>query len=71
MYAMLAFMLGFLYYDVGSHFTHSDIISRASLLMYTVCFFTFMSIAALPFFMIERDLVIKEVKNNLYSSFMY
>jgi hypothetical protein len=45
--------------------------SRAAMLMYIDNFFIFMSIAALPFFMIEKAIVYKEVKNQLYSPFHY
>lgn len=71
MYTMLSFMIGFMYFDLGSNFNHSDIISRTSLLFYVDAFLVFMSIAVLPFFMIERGIISKEVKNKLYSPVHY
>jgi len=71
MYTMLTFMIGFMYFDLGSSFNHNDIISRTSLLFYVCAFLVFMSIAVLPFFMIERGIISKEVKNKLYSPVHY
>lgn len=69
MYTMLSFMVAFLYFQLG--FQEQDIMSRSAMLMYVDNFFIFMSIAVLPFFMIEKAIVIKEVKNKLYKPYHY
>ena len=58
MYAMLALMIGALFWDLG----HRDDI---------VAFFIFMSVAVLPFTVMERDIVDKEVLNKYYHPVMY
>jgi len=71
MYTMLTFMVGFMYFDLGDSFGDKDIVSRTSLLFYVDAFLVFMSIAVLPFFMIERSIIHKEVKNKLYKPIQY
>jgi len=71
MYTMLTFIVGFMYFDLGDNFTDKDIGSRTSLLFYVDAFLVFMSIAVLPFFMIERSIIHKEVKNKLYRPLHY
>jgi len=71
MYIILTFIIGFMYFDLGNSFTQQDIVSRTSLLFYVDAFLVFMSIAVLPFFMMERSIVNKEVKNKLYRPIYY
>jgi len=71
MYIILTFIVGFMYFDLGNSFTQKDIMSRSSLLFYVDAFLVFMSIAVLPFFMMERSIVYKEIKNKLYRPFQY
>ena len=71
MYLILCFIIGFMYFRLGDYFTQSDIVSRASLLFYVNAFLVFMSIAVLPFFMIERGIIEKEIHNGLYSPIHY
>jgi len=71
MYIILTFIIGFIYFDLGNSFSQQDIVSRTSLLFYVDAFLVFMSIAVLPFFMMERSIVNKEVKNKLYRPLYY
>jgi ABC-type multidrug transport system permease subunit len=71
MYAMLSIAIGTMFYDLGGKNTYSSIISRAALMFYCVSFFVFMSIAAVPFAMIERGIVEKEVRNGYYHPAIY
>lgn len=71
MYVMLCFMIGAMFINLGDNFKEEDINSRANLLFYVNAFLVFMSIAALPFFMIERAIVSKEIINKIYEPFSY
>jgi len=71
MYIMLCFMVGAMYWDLGSKNNDASVISRTSLLFYVDAFLVFMSIAALPTFMMERAIVEKEINNKLYHPILY
>jgi len=71
MYTMLALMVGALFWGLGDKFDYESIISRAAVLFYCVAFFIFMSVAVLPFTVMERDIVDKEVLNKYYHPFSY
>jgi ABC-type multidrug transport system permease subunit len=71
MYMILSFMVGVMYYNLGNQFNQQDIVSRTALLFYVDAFLVFMSIAALPFFLIERAIIQKEINNQLYHPFQY
>lgn len=71
MYSMLALMVGALFWDLGDKNDYESIISRAAVLFYCVAFFIFMSVAVLPFTVMERDIVDKEVLNRYYHPFSY
>lgn len=71
MYAMLCFFVGAIFFNVGDKFEEEDISSRANLIFYVNAFLIFMSMAALPFFMIERAIVSKEIINRIYEPFSY
>ena len=66
MYGMLSLMIGILFWDLGGKDTYSSIMSRVAIIFYCVAFFIFMSIAAVPFAVIERAIVEKEVRNGYY-----
>jgi hypothetical protein len=57
--------------DLGSNKTDSGITARVSLIFYCVAFFVFMSIAVVPFSMMERGIVEKEVRNGYYHPAIY
>lgn len=71
MYSMLALMVGALFYDLGERNDFESVQSRVAVLFYCVAFFIFMSVAVLPFTVIERGIVDKEVQNHYYHPVMY
>ena len=71
MYVMLALVIGALFWNLGYSTTYSSIQSRIALLFYCVAFFVFMSVAVLPFTVIDRAIVNKEVKNGYYHPALY
>jgi len=71
MYAMLAGMVGALFWKLGDRSDFESVQSRAAVLFYCVAFFIFMSVAVLPFTVIERAIVDKEVRNGYYPSIAY
>jgi len=71
MYSMLAMMVGALFWNVGERDDYQSIHSKAAVLMYCVSFFIFMSVAVLPFTVIERAIVDKEVRNGYYHPAAY
>ena len=64
-------MVGALFWGLGDKNDYESIISRAAVLFYCVAFFIFMSVAVLPFTVMERDIVDKEVLNKYYHPFSY
>lgn len=71
MYSMLAGMVGGLFWRLGDSYDFESIQSRIAVLFYCVSFFIFMSVAVLPFTVMERDIVDKEVRNKYYHPNMY
>jgi hypothetical protein len=71
MYIMLALLVGLMYVDLDDDTDHSGVNSRTSLFFYVAAFFIFMTIAAMPFFMMERAIFEKEKLNKLYGSVPY
>lgn len=71
MYVMLALIIGALFWDLGDLTTFTSINSRIALLFYCVAFFVFMSVAVLPFTVMERGIIAKEVRNNYYHPIFY
>jgi len=71
MYSMLAGMVGGLFWKLGERTDYESILSRTAVSFYCVAFFIFMSVAVLPFTVIERDIVDKEVKNGYYHPIAY
>jgi len=66
MYIMLCFMVGAMFWDVGGRYNEESVIARSSVLFYVDAFLVFMSIAAVPAFMMERAIIEKELRNKLY-----
>jgi ABC-type multidrug transport system permease subunit len=66
-----ALMVGALFWDLGERHDYESILSRAAVLFYCVAFFIFMSVAVLPFTVMERDIVDKEVLNKYYHPIAY
>lgn len=64
-------MVGGLFWDLGDKLDYESILSRAAVLFYCVAFFIFMSVAVLPFTVMERDIVDKEVMNGYYHPIAY
>lgn len=71
MYSMLALMVGGLFFELGDRTDYESIISRSAVLFYCVAFFIFMSVAVLPFTVMERGIVDKEVLNGYYHPITY
>lgn len=71
MYVMLALLVGLMYVNLDDDTDHSGVNSRTSLFFYVAAFFIFMTIAAMPFFMMERSIFEKEKLNKLYGSVPY
>jgi len=66
MYSMLSGLIGMLFWDLESSTSYASVQSRIALLFYCVSFFVFMSVAAVPFAVMERGIVEKEVRNGYY-----
>lgn len=71
MYSMLALMVGGLFWELGDRNDYQSIQSRIAVLFYCVAFFIFMSVAVLPFTVMERGIVDKEVLNDYYHPIAY
>jgi len=67
----IALMVGALFWNLGERHDYESIGSRSAVLFYCVAFFIFMSVAVLPFTVMERDIVDKEVLNKYYHPFSY
>jgi hypothetical protein len=66
MFMMLAILLALMFWDLGSDKRDQDISARVALLFFVAAFFVFMSVAVLPFFVMQRDIFIKERCNHAY-----
>uniref|UniRef100_A0A7S2Y9R9 ABC transporter domain-containing protein n=1 Tax=Entomoneis paludosa TaxID=265537 RepID=A0A7S2Y9R9_9STRA len=71
MYSMLALMVGALFWDLGERDDFESVQARIAILFYCVAFFIFMSIAVMPFTVLERGIVDKEVLNKYYNPAYY
>lgn len=67
MYIGLCLMVGLMFLGLGDKFGPSDVVSRVSLLFYVAAFLVFMSVAVLPFFILERQVFMRERSNGWYS----
>ncbi|KAL1504553.1 hypothetical protein AB1Y20_010953 [Prymnesium parvum] len=66
MYVMLSLMIGLMYLNLGDDFSTSSITSRVSMIFYVAAFLVFMSVAVLPFFIMERAGFLRERCNGAY-----
>jgi hypothetical protein len=64
-------MVGALFWELGDRTDYESIVSRVAVLFYCVAFFIFMSVAVLPFTVMERGIVDKEVLNGYYHPISY
>jgi hypothetical protein len=64
-------MVGALFWELGDRNDYESIVSRVAVLFYCVAFFIFMSVAVLPFTVMERGIVDKEVLNGYYHPISY
>ena len=71
MYSILALIVGALFWDLGESNDFESVQSRTAVLFYCVAFFIFMSVAVLPFTVMERGIVDKEVQNHYYHPIFY
>lgn len=71
MYVMLSFMIGFLFFRVGEEEDDQSITSRSALLFFVAAFLVFMSVAVLPFFIIDRATYLRERGNGNYAVLPY
>ena len=66
MYAMLSALIGAMYANVGNDKDQESVVARVSVLFYVAAFMVFMSVAVLPFVMLQRDVFVKERMNGHY-----
>ena len=66
MYSMLALMVGFMFWDIGSETNDASIQKRISIIFYVAAFMVFMSVAVLPFFMMQREVFVQERCNEMF-----
>mmetsp|Transcript_59169 Transcript_59169/g.118763 ORF Transcript_59169/g.118763 Transcript_59169/m.118763 type:complete len:607 (-) Transcript_59169:230-2050(-) len=66
MYGMLSVLIGLMFWDIGSDNGDSAVVARVSILFYVAAFMVFMSVAVLPFFVMQRGLFVKERCNGAY-----
>jgi hypothetical protein len=71
MYTMLALMIGFMFWNLGDARSASSITARVSVLFFVAAFLVFMSVAVLPFFIMERPVFIRERGNGFYGAPAY
>ena len=69
MYASLCLCLGTLYWDIDNEAENTQ--DRINLLFFCLTFFSFMSISAMPAFVEERGVYMRERMNNHYSTLSY
>mmetsp|Transcript_9371 Transcript_9371/g.29940 ORF Transcript_9371/g.29940 Transcript_9371/m.29940 type:complete len:666 (-) Transcript_9371:83-2080(-) len=67
MYVGLCLVIGVMFVGLGDEFTQSSINSRLSVLFYVAAFLVFMSVAAMPFFIQERAVFVRERTNGMYN----
>mmetsp|Transcript_15619 Transcript_15619/g.51119 ORF Transcript_15619/g.51119 Transcript_15619/m.51119 type:complete len:606 (+) Transcript_15619:65-1882(+) len=66
MYTMLSVLITLMYLNLGRKKGDSDVTARVSILFYVAAFLVFMSVAVLPFFVIQRAVFVKERCNGTY-----
>mmetsp|Transcript_20934 Transcript_20934/g.45388 ORF Transcript_20934/g.45388 Transcript_20934/m.45388 type:complete len:387 (+) Transcript_20934:1315-2475(+) len=71
-YAGMSLVIGILFFGLEEkNDIHSILISRTALLYFIIAFCSSMSVAVIPFAMIDRAIVQKEVRNHLYHPAFY
>ena len=63
---MLALMVGFMFWDIGGETDDASIQKRISIIFYVAAFMVFMSVAVLPFFMMQREVFVQERCNEMF-----
>ncbi len=63
---MLSALIGAMYANVGQDKDQESVVARVSVLFYVAAFMVFMSVAVLPFVMLQRDVFVKERMNGHY-----
>merc|ERR1711871_858950 len=71
MYAFLCLMIGLMYLNLGDEYSSASINSRLGVLFYLAAFLIFMSVAVLPFFIMERPVFLRERLNGAYGVIPY
>jgi len=71
MYSMLSLVIGAMFWDLESGDEDEDITARVAILFYVAAFMVFMSVAVLPFFVMQRDIFTKERYNGTYGVIEY
>ena len=66
MYTMLSLLITLMYLNLGRRKKDADVNARVAILFYVGAFLIFMSVAVLPFFVIQRAIFIKERCNGTY-----
>ena len=66
MYTMLSILITLMFLNLGNDKKDQDVNARVSILFYVAAFFVFMSVAVLPFFVMQRAVFIKERCNGTY-----
>jgi len=68
---MLSVLIGAMFWDLERDDEDEDIAARVSILFYVAAFMVFMSVAVLPFFVMQRDIFVKERANGAYGVLEY
>jgi len=71
MYVLLCLLMGVTYLNIGDEFDAESINSRVSMVFFISAFLIFMTVAAVPFFMIQRATFARERANGAYSTPSY
>jgi len=66
MYTMLSALIALMYANLGDQKKDTDVSARVSVLFYVAAFMVFMSVAVLPFFVLQRAVFTKERCNGAY-----
>ena len=66
MYTMLAGLIALMFLGLGDDLEDGDIVARVSVLFYVAAFMVFMSVAVLPFFVMQRPVFVRERCNGAY-----
>lgn len=69
MFLGLSLMMGTIWFRLG--LSQTEITSRTGVIWYCICFMSFMSIAAIPNFLDQRSVVVREKANNWYNSWSF